>query len=170
MSFITPVIAFTLVYNIPKFFELEVKVTNYIDHTNNSSLESCVRNVFGAAELNDYNQQFSSFSNESSKLSEEIFANITTTMQRNSSSTNNTSSFYSSNKKANFSVEQLYSEVLANCCSCTINVINENRNSNNSTCNTDYICDIFIAQLIEFSANIEGEIRNESFFVDENVR
>ena len=125
-----------------------------------------MRNVFGIDEFNDYSPLSSLLSNQSSENDEQIFANITTRNQSISSSTN--ASF--SNKNAYFSVEQLYNDALESCCNCTINVTNENSNSNNLTCNTDYICDTFISQLIEFSANIEGEIINESFFVDDNVR
>ena len=169
LSFITPVIIFTLVYNIPKFFELSVVFIN-ADQSTNSSVERCVRKVFKETELNDYYYSLSSLSpKEFFENGERIFANITTT-KKNISSSTSTSFASSSNKKVSFSVEEIYNEVLENCCNKTTHAIFENNKANNLTCNADYVCDIFISQLIEFSSNIDGEIKNDSSFIDEHVR
>ena len=181
LSFITPVIIFTVAYNIPKFFELSV-VTTYPNRLMNNSFSRCARKIFDEAELK-------SSSIAPSPTMTNIFDDRENVLVTNDSTMDSTiflaTAPSSSQKKIYFSVEQIYHKYLKECCNCTRNdkgddtYLNENEeNSENknitssiSECDVASLCDVFISNLIEFlSSNISGKNITNSSIIDFYVR
>ena len=181
LSFITPVIIFTVVYNIPKFFELSV-VTTYPNRLTNNTFSRCARKIFDDAELK-------SSSITTSPTLSNFFDNDEKVLVTNSSNSESpiflTSTPSSSDKKVYFSVEQIYHKYLKECCNCSrndkgddtfVNKNGENSGNKNTTssiseCDVASLCDVFISQLIEFlSNNIAGKNVTSSSILDLYVR
>ena len=175
LSFITPVIIFTIVYNIPKFLELSV-VTTYPIMTMNTSFSACAKKIFDDAELK-------SSSITPSQTMTHFLEDDTSTLVTNGSTIFPT--FTSSNKKIYFSVEQIYHKYLKECCNCSRHdegddtyitenedyKVNVNTTRNNGGCDIASICDVFISQLIEFlTSNISGKNNTNSSIFDSYVR
>ena len=151
LSFITPVIIFTLVYNIPKFFELEV-VTRYPDRLVNNTFSNCAKDLINSIQSRAALYMESFFEKNGS--------DFTSTKHQLWSTAQAASLQNDSNRKIFFSVEQLYNKVLEECCNCTSRSVNTSRtHSKRSTynikCNKLSICEMFITQLITFLQNFD---------------
>ena len=107
VSFIIPVITFTLVYNIPKFFEL-VTVTTVSDTGINNSLKNCVETTF-------YRVNESPIYKDNETMGKILL----------SKSTNyNMSLTKSQPRETIFSIgEEFSKEILTECCNCTNNIL-----------------------------------------------
>ena len=104
LSFVIPVITFTLVYNIPKFLELVTVTRNVSDTVNNNNLENCVETIFyGANSSNNYTEK-------------ERFSRMFLNQRMNDSLSNKTSL---SREKLFLIGEQLSKQILEQCCNCT---------------------------------------------------
>ena len=151
LSFVIPVIIFTLVYNIPKFFELTV-VNNSQESLRNYTFAQCAQKVINVA-----NSTSAPFDNDKS---ERIISNgtITKNLAKNESFLQ---------EKTFIAVENIYSKVLEECCNCTKN--NYYHNANNGLCDTATIND-FISQLVEFYGSTTERNTTTSFAIKERVR
>ena len=104
LSFVIPVITFTLVYNIPKFLELVTVTRNVSDTGNNNNFENCVETIFyGTNSSNSYT--------EKERISR-MFPN-----QRMNDSLSNKTSL--SKEKLFLIGEELSKQILEQCCNCT---------------------------------------------------
>ena len=153
LSFVVPVIVFTLAYNIPKFFELTTTTKTVSEDVLGNKFEECITNVFH----NNTNQNTYVSRNKESlhELSNHPMANDFT--------------FNISTSKDDifFVAQQSTKMILESCCNCTKKKFLDS--SNNADCNAYKISD-FILNLVEYLSDPEGRHDLQTFQTVLNVR
>ena len=153
LSFVIPVIVFTLAYNIPKFFELTTTTKTVSGDVLGNKFEECITNVFNnGTNLNTY------VSRDKTSIYE----------LSNHSSTNDFTFNISTSKQDIFFVAQQSTKmILESCCNCTKKKFLDS--SDNTDCNAYKISD-FILNLVEYLSDPEGRHNLQTFQTVLNVR
>ena len=153
LSFVIPVIVFTLAYNIPKFFELTTTTKTVSGDVLGTKFEECITRVFNNdTNLNSYVSRDKTSINELS----------------NHSSTNDFTFNISTSKEDIFFVAQQSTKmILESCCNCTKKKFLDS--SDNADCNA-YKITSFILNLVEYLSDPEGRHNLQTFQTVLNVR
>ena len=152
MSFIIPVIVFTLAYNVPKFFELTTKTRMVSEQVAEDKFGECVANIFhNTSNLTYILRNKSRFHGLSNQMYTNDFVS-------NSSMTRD---------EIFFVAEQSTKRILESCCNCTSRHFLDS--SENTECNAYKISEL-ILNLVEFLSDPEGRDNLESFQAVLNVR
>ena len=153
MSFVIPVIVFTLAYNIPKFFELTTTTKTVSGDILGNKFDECITNLFNnGTNLNTY----------VSRDKTSIFEHA------NHSSTNDFTFNISTLKEDIFFVAQQSTKmILESCCNCTKKKFLDS--SDNADCNASKISG-FILNLVEYLGDPEGRHDLQTFKTVLNVR
>ena len=146
LSFIIPVIVFTLAYNIPKFFELTTTTKMVSEENLGNNFETCVNKIFHSG--NNSTPYFFRDSSNVRGLSNQLI-----------------SDYFASNKSLTkeeifLVADQSLECILETCCNCTNNKFLNS--SDSAMCSTYKITGI-ILNLIEFLSNSEGRSDLQSF-------
>ena len=137
LSFVVPVILFTLVYNIPKFFELSTEVKK-LKTNNNTELESCMRDaLFKTNSFFEVSQ-------------DETISNILPDIPAIGSMV---SKSYFSHEEVFLVAEGLSTNILQNCCNCSDRIFL--KGTDGLECSIEEIL-TFISRLTTYLSNFNG--------------